>query len=335
MATTDHYQAMLARNSSRNGVRSRFTRPHRAAETEPDALGSDAPRLLESFDRLARARDEAEVLSALAHGVGHLGPAALTLEYVYTDANGTIYATQLARVWTQGEPVGEHQRHGLRLPAGSHRRVAVSSTELRVVEDVAQDLELAAHTRTLGLPTRSFVGLPLYSERHGAHQSAVGLHWSARFTPRASDVQYLLALAPIAAEMIAGARTIRAHRDTLAIQQALLAHTEWALREAGKRQRMLQAVLERLPIEAPDRSADSEVVCDAVAALQLEAGTVPPEVSLKVFRETSERAFIAKRLGDHGWNVSRAAEALGIERTHLHKKIKMLGIDRPGVVLGG
>lgn len=268
---------------------------------------------------------------ALAHGVGHLGPAAISLEYVYTDVDGTISETELARVWAEGRLIRENQYYGRRTPAATYRRVAVTRTDVRVVEDVAEDRELAAHTLIRGLPARSFVALPLYSERHGAYQSAIGLHWSARFTPRADDVHYLRALAPITAEMIAGDRTLRAHRQALAIQQALLAHTEWALREVGKRQRMLQAVLERLPAEDTVGDADSEVVCEAVAALQLEADTVPPEVSLKLFRETSERAFIVKRLGDHGWNVSRAAEALGIERTHLHKKIKLLGIDRPGV----
>jgi two-component system, NtrC family, nitrogen regulation response regulator NtrX len=29
-----------------------------------------------------------------------------------------------------------------------------------------------------------------------------------------------------------------------------------------------------------------------------------------------------------GWNVSRTAESLGIERTHLHKKMRLLGIQR-------
>ena len=269
---------------------------------------------------------------ALAHAVRHLGPAAISLEYVYTDGEGRIAETELARVWAEGQLVREHEHYGRRMPAVAPRRVAVTRTDVHVVEDAEQDRELAAHTRSRGLPTRSFVGLPLYSERHGMCQSAVGLHWSARFTPRAADVHYLSALAPITAEMIAGDRTLRAHRQALAIQHALLAHTEWALREAGKRQRMLEAVLERLPAEDAVGDADSEVVCEAVAALQLEADTVPPEVSLKLFRETSERAFIVKRLGDHGWNVSRAAEALGIERTHLHKKIKLLGIDRPGIV---
>ncbi|PRQ01333.1 sigma-54-dependent transcriptional regulator [Enhygromyxa salina] len=52
------------------------------------------------------------------------------------------------------------------------------------------------------------------------------------------------------------------------------------------------------------------------------------ELPLKAFREAVERAFILQRLRDNEWNVSRTAELLGIERTHLHRKLKILGIQR-------
>ena len=52
------------------------------------------------------------------------------------------------------------------------------------------------------------------------------------------------------------------------------------------------------------------------------------ELPLKAFREAVERAFILQRLREHDWNVSRTAEVLGIERTHLHRKLKILGIQR-------
>ncbi len=50
--------------------------------------------------------------------------------------------------------------------------------------------------------------------------------------------------------------------------------------------------------------------------------------SLRIVREAVERAFIVKRLVEHGWNVSRAAESLGLERTHLHRKMRLLQIQR-------
>jgi two-component system nitrogen regulation response regulator NtrX len=58
------------------------------------------------------------------------------------------------------------------------------------------------------------------------------------------------------------------------------------------------------------------------------AGTPPEGMTLRDFREAVERAFIRRRLVELGWNVSRTAESLGIERTHLHKKMRLLGIQR-------
>ncbi len=40
-----------------------------------------------------------------------------------------------------------------------------------------------------------------------------------------------------------------------------------------------------------------------------------------------ERQFILRKLAANNWNVTRTAEAMGIERTHLHRKIKALDID--------
>ena len=50
--------------------------------------------------------------------------------------------------------------------------------------------------------------------------------------------------------------------------------------------------------------------------------------TLKEFKESMERAFITMRLEEHGWNISRAATSLGIERTNLHKKLKAYNIQR-------
>jgi len=50
--------------------------------------------------------------------------------------------------------------------------------------------------------------------------------------------------------------------------------------------------------------------------------------TLRQFKEEMERAFIKMRLKEHGWNISRAANTLGIERTNLHKKLKAYGIQR-------
>lgn len=43
-------------------------------------------------------------------------------------------------------------------------------------------------------------------------------------------------------------------------------------------------------------------------------------------RSAYERDYILRKLDDHHGNVSRAAEALGLERSHLYRKMKALGI---------
>ncbi len=49
--------------------------------------------------------------------------------------------------------------------------------------------------------------------------------------------------------------------------------------------------------------------------------------NLKDARHGFEREFILKTLRENGWNISKAAQTLGIERSHLHRKIKSYGID--------
>jgi two-component system nitrogen regulation response regulator NtrX len=48
---------------------------------------------------------------------------------------------------------------------------------------------------------------------------------------------------------------------------------------------------------------------------------------LKDARAEFERGFIARKLKEFGGNVSRTADAIGVERSNLHRKIKALGIE--------
>ena len=40
-----------------------------------------------------------------------------------------------------------------------------------------------------------------------------------------------------------------------------------------------------------------------------------------------EKAYIVKRLKEFNGNISQTAEAIGMERSNLHKKIKAYGLD--------
>lgn len=49
--------------------------------------------------------------------------------------------------------------------------------------------------------------------------------------------------------------------------------------------------------------------------------------NLRDARQEFEKEFILKTLKENEWNVSKTAQTLGVERSHLHKKIKSYGID--------
>ena len=48
--------------------------------------------------------------------------------------------------------------------------------------------------------------------------------------------------------------------------------------------------------------------------------------TLKEARCSFEREFLLRRLEEHDWNISLTAARIGIERSHLHRKMKALGI---------
>jgi transcriptional regulator with GAF, ATPase, and Fis domain len=126
-------------------------------------------------------------------------------------------------------------------------------------------------------------------------------------------------------------------RLTTEAQAALEAH-EWPgnvreLRNAIERMVILSdgdLELEDVPAEIRGSRAtsDGEDEDTDASLVQLTTDQLPDGLSLREFREAVERAFILKRLREMGWNVSRTAESLSIERTHLHKKMKILGIQR-------
>ena len=93
--------------------------------------------------------------------------------------------------------------------------------------------------------------------------------------------------------------------------------------------RELRNMLERLVIMAPG---------DVIAADDLPAPLRPKETaaagearerSLKDARDSFERAYILAELHINDWNVTRTAERLGIERSHLYRKLKAYNINAP------
>jgi DNA-binding NtrC family response regulator len=93
--------------------------------------------------------------------------------------------------------------------------------------------------------------------------------------------------------------------------------------------RELRNVVERLLLLATDNEVDAGVVRAALPDL---ASAVPPESSsvsgpLAQRVEGFERSTILTELKAHQYHITRTAEALGLERSHLYKKCQQLGID--------
>jgi two-component system nitrogen regulation response regulator NtrX len=60
------------------------------------------------------------------------------------------------------------------------------------------------------------------------------------------------------------------------------------------------------------------------------AGTVGALLTLPDFREARarfEREFLKRKLEEHGGNVSATAEAIGLERSHLYRKLRLYGLE--------
>ena len=91
--------------------------------------------------------------------------------------------------------------------------------------------------------------------------------------------------------------------------------------------RELKNLIERLVIMTP--SADIHAK-DFHLAGRLEGADYFNCRTLKQAREAFERDFIARKLEENSWNVSKTAEILDIERSNLHRKIKAYHIQAGG-----
>jgi len=89
--------------------------------------------------------------------------------------------------------------------------------------------------------------------------------------------------------------------------------------------RELRNVLERLVIMTPAK---------VIPHVDILASETPRSdyfgfTTLKDARDAFEKEFIARKLKENSWNVSKTAEVLGIERSNLHRKLKAYEIKVP------
>ena len=69
-----------------------------------------------------------------------------------------------------------------------------------------------------------------------------------------------------------------------------------------------------------DRSAESEIQIQVAQQFDLDK-------PLREARDAFEKAYFEFHLGQEGGSMTRVAEKTGLERTHLYRKLKQLGVD--------
>jgi two-component system nitrogen regulation response regulator NtrX len=95
--------------------------------------------------------------------------------------------------------------------------------------------------------------------------------------------------------------------------------------------RELRNAIERLVILSPGTAINISVL-DAFGKKAGKEVTGSLEISgtFQDFKERAEAAFIKKQLEIHKWNITKAAEAMEIQRSHLYTKMKRYGLMKDG-----
>ena len=93
--------------------------------------------------------------------------------------------------------------------------------------------------------------------------------------------------------------------------------------------RELRNVIERLVIMVPQEVIQDDDVGPSLRARPGAEPGVDWDGTLREARERFERQYILRRLAEVQWNITRAAERMGIERSNLHRKMKAYEIEPP------
>jgi DNA-binding NtrC family response regulator len=92
--------------------------------------------------------------------------------------------------------------------------------------------------------------------------------------------------------------------------------------------RELRNVVERLIIFCDKEITEADVLQYAAPYASRKTTLYDQFSALQDFRNYTEREFILHKLIKNGWNISKTAEELDIQRTHLYNKIEKYGFQR-------
>lgn len=94
--------------------------------------------------------------------------------------------------------------------------------------------------------------------------------------------------------------------------------------------RELKNTIERLIILSDSDVIDRKNIASESRTYSSEMDKlIDSESTLRDFQDISEKIFIEKKLAENNWNISKTAEALDIQRSHLYTKIKQFNIENP------
>lgn len=93
--------------------------------------------------------------------------------------------------------------------------------------------------------------------------------------------------------------------------------------------RELRNIVERLVIMTPKSVIESDEIDRGTGGTRKESDDLLDiGGTFQDFKDRSEAAYIKKMLEAHNWNISRTAESLDIQRSHLYNKMKKYGLTR-------
>jgi DNA-binding NtrC family response regulator len=129
---------------------------------------------------------------------------------------------------------------------------------------------------------------------------------------------------------------VKAFIDDVCTRNGLAKKTisEEGVRELAKRDwpgnvRELRNAVERLVILSPGSQIDLRVLETFGTGRSTESeDIINMSGTFQEFKERAEAAFIRRQLERHRWNISKTAEALDIQRSHLYTKMKRYGLMR-------
>jgi two-component system nitrogen regulation response regulator NtrX len=95
--------------------------------------------------------------------------------------------------------------------------------------------------------------------------------------------------------------------------------------------RELRNVVERLVIMSPGDTIDLQAIDQFSAGKKTEFDDIlSASTTFQDFKDRAEAAYIRHQLELHNWHITKTAEALKIQRSHLYNKMKRYGLQREG-----